>query len=208
MANVDNGDGTFQLDLMGGCNFIVDPQKPHLGGNMGGGDQGTDYSKDLWPWMVKRYAPKRILDVGCAEGHAMRAFRALGVDTVGLEGLAQNAKKCPQPTYVHDLTLGWYAPLEAIDMVWCCDVVEHVEERFVENILKTFQCAPLVALCHGTEGMAHSGWHHVNNKSVAYWAEKMQSAGYVLDEEGTKESHIVTKGRSYWPESGRFWRKA
>lgn len=207
MANVDNGDGTFQLDLMGGCNFIVDPQKPHLGGNMGGGDAGTDFSKDLWPWMVKKYAPKRILDVGCAEGHAMRAFRALGVDTVGLEGLAQNAKKCPQPTYVHDLTLGWYKPFESIDMVWCCDVVEHVEERFVENILKTFQCAPLVALCHGTEGMGHSGWHHVNNKSVEYWAEKMRSAGYELDVEGTKESHAVTKGRSYWPDSGRFWRK-
>ena len=205
MANIDNGDGTFQLDLMGGCNFIVDPQKPHLGGNMGGGDQGTDFSKDLWPWLVQKYQPKLILDVGCAEGHALRAFRSLGVHTVGLEGLAQNAKKCPQPTYVHDLTQGWYVPLEKIDFVWCCDVVEHIEERFVENILKTFQCAPRVALCHGTETMAHSGWHHVNNKSVEYWAERMKSAGFVLDEAGTAESHAVTKGRSYWPDSGRIW---
>lgn len=204
MANVDNGDGTFQLDLMGGCNFVVDPQKPHLGGNMGGGDAGTDYSKDLWPWLVKKYMPTRILDVGCAEGHAMRAFRALGVDTIGLEGLAQNAKKCPQPTIVHDLTKGPYV-VPNVDLVWCCDVVEHIEEQFVPNILLTFQSAKRVALCHGTEGMAHSGWHHVNNKSVEYWAEKMKSAGYVLDVEGTRESHEITKGRSYWPDSGRIW---
>jgi hypothetical protein len=204
VANVDNGDGTFQLDLMGGCNFVVDPQKPHLGGNMGGGDQGTDFSKDLWPWLVKKYAPKRILDVGCAEGHAMRAFRALGVDTVGLEGLKQNAAKCPQPVIVHDLTLG-PCIVNDVDMVWCCDVVEHIEERFIHNILTTFQNAPIVALCHGTEGMAHSGWHHVNNQTVGYWAEKMRSAGFRLDEEGTKESHAVTAGRSYWPESGRIW---
>ena len=207
MANVQRDDGTVELDLFGGCNFVVDPQKPHLGGNMGGGDQGTDFSKDLWPWMVSNYKPKRILDVGCAEGHAMRAFRTLGVDTVGLEGLAQNAKKCPEPTYVHDLTKG---PLiiPDIDLVWCCDVVEHIEEEYVPNILKTFQNANIVALCHGTEGMAHSGWHHVNNKSVEYWAEKMRSAGFRLDEEGTKESHAVTAGRSYWPDSGRIWVKA
>lgn len=207
MANVDNGDGTFQLDLMGGCNFIVDPQKPHLGGNMGGGDQGTDFSKDLWPWIVANYKPKRILDVGCAEGHALRAFRMLGVDTVGLEGLAQNAKKCPEPTYVHDLTKGPLI-LKDIDFVWCCDVVEHIEEEFVPHILNTFRNAPIVALCHGTEGMAHSGWHHVNNKSVEYWAEKMRSAGYQMDEHGTAKSHAITAGRSYWPESGRIWVRA
>jgi hypothetical protein len=206
MANVDNGDGTFQLDLMGGCNFIVDPQKPHLGGNMGGGDQGTDFSKDLWPWMVAKYKPKRILDVGCAEGHALRAFRALGVETVGLEGLPQNASKCPPPVIVHDLTLG-SRQVQDIDLIWCCDVVEHIEERFVENILNTFRCADIVALCHGTESMAHSGWHHVNNQTVGYWAEKMRSAGFKLDEEGTKESHAVTAGRSYWPDSGRIWVK-
>lgn len=207
MANVDNRDGTFQLDLMGGCNFIVDPKKPHLGGNMGGGDQGTDFSKDLWPWLVKRYGIKTLLDVGCAEGHAIRCFQSLGVGVLGLDGLWQNATKCKAPAVVHDLCEG---PLKAygFDMVWCCDVVEHVEERYVPNILETFKAGKLVALCHGTESMAHSGWHHVNNKSVEYWAEKMRSAGFRLDEEGTKESHAVTAGRSYWPDSGRIWVKA
>lgn len=204
MANVDNGDGTFQLDLMGGCNFVVDPHKPHLGGNMGGGDQGTDYSKDLWPWIVERYKPKTLLDVGCAEGHALRFFQSKGVSVLGLEGLWQNAVKCKVPVVVHDLQEG---PLKVmgLDMIWCCDVVEHVEERCVPHILETFKGAKVVALCHGTEGMANSGWHHVNNQSVGYWAEKMRSAGFHLDEVGTKESHAVAAGRSYWPESGRIW---
>ena len=204
MANVDNGDGTFQLDLMGGCNFVVDPQKPHLGGNMGGGDQGTDFSKDLWPWLVTSYQIKRIFDVGCAEGHALRAFKALGVEVLGLEGLWQNARKCKVPVVVHDLSLG-PCRVEGFDFIWCCDVVEHVEERFVPNILETFKSAKRVALCHGTESMGHSGWHHVNNKSVDYWAAQMKSAGFLLDAEGTRLSHEITKGRSYWPDSGRIW---
>lgn len=204
MANVDNGDGTFQLDLMGGCNFVVDPQKPHLGGNMGGGDMGTDYSKDLWPWLVERYKPSYLMDVGCAEGHALRFFQSKGVKVIGLEGLKQNAAKCKVHVVVHDLCEG---PLLVpdIDFIWCCDVVEHIEERYVQNILDTFKSAKIVALCHGTEGMAHSGWHHVNNKSVGYWAEKMASAGFDLDTAGTAESHRITSGRSYWPESGRIW---
>lgn len=204
MANVDNGDGTFQLDLMGGCNFIVDPQKPHLGGNMGGGDAGTDFSGDLWPWLVKKYSPQYLLDVGCAEGHALRFFHSLGVKVIGLEGLKQNAAKCGVPVIVHDLCEGPH-PVEGVDFIWCCDVVEHIEERYVPHILDTFKCAMRVALCHGTEGMGHSGWHHVNNKSVEYWAEKMRSARFELDEAGTAESHAITKGRSYWPESGRIW---
>ena len=194
------------IDFPGGCPMVVDPQKPHLGGNMRGGDEGTDFSKDLWPWLVQKYNIKTLLDVGCAEGHALRAFQALGVQTTGIEGLAQNAKKCPPPVTVHDLTTGPCVVMGGgVDMVWCCDVVEHIEERFVPNILETFRCGKRVALCHGTETMAHSGWHHVNNKSVEYWAEKMKSAGFVLDEAGTAESHAVTKGRSYWPDSGRIW---
>ena len=206
MANVDNGDGTFQLDLMGGCIFIVDPQKPHLGGNMGGGDQGTDFSKDLWPWLIQKYGVRHLFDVGCAEGHALRYFQSRGVEVLGLDGLKQNAAKCGAPVVVHDLCEGPYQTVPgAFDMVWCCDVVEHIEERYMPNILETLKMGKRVALCHGTETMANSGWHHVNNKSVEYWAEKMKSAGFVLDEAGTAESHVVTKGRSYWPDSGRIW---
>lgn len=204
MANEDLGDGTLKLDVFGGCPMVVDPQKPHLGGNMHGGDEGTDFSKDLWPWLVRKYEIKRLLDVGCAQGHAIRFFESLGVRALGLDGLWQNARRCGLPVIVHDLTKG-PCVVEGIDFIWCCDVVEHVEEAFVPNILDTFKPAKRVALCHGTEGMAHSGWHHVNNKSVGYWAEKMISAGFELDEAGTAESHVITKGRSYWPDSGRIW---
>src|SRR3990167_2145262 len=204
MANVDLGNGTFALDLVGGCPCVVDPQKPHLGGNMNGGDGGTDFSEDLWPWMVKKYEIKNLLDVGCAEGHALRFFRSQGVNVMGLDGLWQNAVKCGVPVLVHDLHSG-PVRINGVDMIWCCDVVEHINEEFVPNIMATFQGAERVALCHGTEGMGHSGWHHVNNKSVEYWAGQMGAAGFDLDTEGTAESHEITKGRSYWPDSGRIW---
>lgn len=194
------------IDYPGGCPMVVSPHKPHLGGNMAGGDGGTDYSNDLWPWIVEKFNPQYLMDVGSAEGHALHYFHSRGVKVIGLEGLARNAAKCKAPVIVHDLCEG-PRPVEGVDFLWCCDVVEHIEEKYVQNILDTFKCAKTVALCHGTEGMVNSGWHHVNNKTVGYWAEKMRSAGYEIDEAATAESHRITQGRSYWPDSGRIWIK-
>ena len=195
------------VDFPGGCPMVVDPTKPHLGGNMRGGDGATDYTADLWPWLARVYDLKEkvLLDVGCAEGHSVRAFRAFGVEAIGLEGLWQNARRVGFPTIVHDLTKG---PLriEGVEFVWCCDVLEHVAEEFVENVMETFKCARYVACCHGTEEHAPNGWHHVNNKSVEYWAAKFREAGFELEVGRTKESHEITKGRMYWPDSGRIWK--
>ena len=192
------------IDFKGGCPMVVDPQKPHLGGNMRGGDVSTDFSKCLWPWLVKRYAIKSLLDVGCAEGHALRAFSALGVPSVlGLEGLWQNARRCGVPTIAHDLTTG---PLriEGIDFVWCCDTVEHVEEKYAQNILDTFACAKTVALIHGDETTANNGWHHCNNRPAAYWDEKMVGAGFEIDHAGTAEGKTVST-LGLWPQAGRIF---
>lgn len=193
------------IDYPGGCPMVVDPTKPHLGGNMRGGDGGTDYRADLWPWLVQRYGIKTLLDVGCAEGHAVRAFRDFGVNAIGIEGLPQNARRCETPVIIHDLTKGPFR-IEGVEWIWCCDMVEHVEEQFVPNLLETFRCAKYVALCHGTHEHALNGWHHVNNKPVEYWAEKMRSAGFVLDVQGTEESRKLTAHRQYWPDSGRIWK--
>ena len=85
-------------------------------------------------------------------------------------------------------------------------MIEHLEEKYVPNLLETFCCAKYVALCHGTDAHTLNGWHHVNNKPVEYWAEKMMSAGFALDEAGTAESRQLTAHRQYWPDSGRIWK--
>lgn len=206
MANVDNRDGTFQIDLMGGCNFIVDPQKPHLGGNMGGGDSATAFKDDLFQWLVKKYSITSLIDVGCAEGHALRDFLSLGVTKVlGIEGLAQNAAKCGVPVVVHDLTDGPYI-VDGYDFVWCSDVAEHIEEKYAMNLLKTLANGNILAMAQGDETMDHSGWHHVNNKPESYWIEKLKEVGFYTDEEATQESRKQTT-RGIWPTLGRIYVK-
>ena len=205
MANVNNGDGTWQIDIMGGCNFVVDPQKPHLGDNMGGGDGATDFSSDLWPWMVKKLGVKSLIDVGCAEGHALHAFKALGVEKLlGIEGLPQNVAKVKVPCVVHDLTKG-PCIVEGFDWIWCSDVAEHIEEQYVGNFLATLANGKYLAMVQGGPGMGRSGWHHVNNQPSEYWVEKLKIVGFQVDDELTSQSKAITS-HGLWPEYGKIYR--
>lgn len=171
----------------------LDRKYPHLGGNIIGGDRNTFYPA-LWSWLVRRFGISTVLDVGCGEGHAMAEFSALGCAVHGIDGLEENIAACTNATVV-DLTISSYA--WPCDLVWCCEVVEHIDERFVDNLVRTLSNGRYVAMTHGLPGQ--SGYHHVNCKPADYWVGLMAAAGYRLMDE-TLESRPL--GGKYWKKSG------
>jgi len=62
------------------------------------------------------------------------------------------------------------------DAVWSCEFVEHVEEVFSENFLKTFDFADKIFMTHAVVGQ--EGYHHVNCQNTEYWIEKIEKRGY------------------------------
>jgi 2-polyprenyl-3-methyl-5-hydroxy-6-metoxy-1,4-benzoquinol methylase len=171
----------------------LDRKYPHLGGNIIGGDRNTFYPA-LWSWLVRRFDISTVLDVGCGEGHAMAEFSALGCEVHGIDGLEQNIAACTNATVV-DLTITAYE--WPCDLVWCCEVVEHIDERFVDNLVRTLSNGRYIAMTHGLPGQ--SGYHHVNCKPTDYWVGLMNIVGYRLMEE-TLESRSL--GGKYWKKSG------
>lgn len=192
----------------GGCPFVTDPSAPHLGGNFDGGDEGTTYTADLWPWLVDTYKPRTILDLGCGTGESAAAFRLLGANVIGLDGLGWNAVQCGErhsvPCIVWDLTKG---PLriEGIDLVWCSDVAEHIEEKYLPNLFNTLRHAKRIAMCQGLESSGPCGWHHVTNKPEAWWVEKLAEYGIEEVVEDTVESRKVGN-HGWWAKTGRIYR--
>lgn len=159
----------------------------HLGGYVPGGDEATFYP-DLWRTLVTTLNVKTVLDVGCGDGVALRYFRDdLGVSVVGIDGVAQD-----DPDVVtHDYTLG---PLGGaagyeFDLVWSCEFVEHVEERYLPNFVDTFKRGRIVLMTHADPGQP--GWHHVNCRPGDYWIGVMAAAGFSLDE------NLTATARSY-----------
>lgn len=167
--------------------YLLVEEQPHLGGYIVGGDPAT-YYPHLWNWLVNDYGVRSVIDIGCGEGHAVDYFAGLlcgGLEddrcpVLGIDGVEQDSPHIFQ----HDYTEG-PAPMydftatASFDLVWSCEFVEHVDEKYLPNLLDTFEYGKLVLMTHAEPGQP--GYHHVNCQTPDYWRGVMASLGYSLD---------------------------
>ncbi len=172
---------------------VLDDQRPDLGGNIRHGDINTFHPK-LWNLLIDRFAIRSMLDVGCGEGHTVRYFSRHGIFAHGIDGLISNVRRAVIPIAHHDLLEAPYTM--PVDLVWCCEVAEHISEDKVHNLIDTLANGNIVAMTHAVPGQ--DGHHHVNLKDDNYWIDLMEARGYILDpsnqafRELAREPHLHT----------------
>jgi len=174
-------------------NYGVERQE-HLGGYWRGGDPHS-WCPDLWQGVVKEYGIKSVIDVGCGEGYSTRYFQEMGLDVLGVEGGKEAIRNSAVPQLIahHDYTKGPYIPSSRCDLIWCCEFVEHVEERFVENFLATFSAGTYCLMTHALPGQ--DGYHHVNCQPPEYWIGRMKTIGFEHDPAATKHLRGLTEAK-------------
>jgi len=173
--------------------FVVDENRPDLGGNLRHGDAYT-WCPTLWRYLIERFGVSSVLDVGCGEGHAVKFFHRLGLVAHGIDGLITNVGRPVTPIALHDLLAGPY--IMPVDMVWSCEVAVHIAEEKVDNFLDTLANGRIVAMTHAVPGQA--GHHHVNCQPAEYWIEKMTSRRYTLAEDNALIREIAAKDFTSW----------
>jgi SAM-dependent methyltransferase len=185
--------------------LAVDRDDPALGGNMIGGDPQT-YHPALWAYVAERFSAKSLLDVGCGEGHCVQYCRALGLRATGFDGLKSNIERAVVPIILHDLRA---APFTLpVDIVHCCEVVEHVEDRYLDNLLQTLANGRIIAMTHALPGQ--SGYHHVNCQPSGYWIEHIERRGYAflpLETEQGKAKIVASGTWTYFVKSGLIFQR-
>ena len=155
--------------------FLVDENKTHLGGNILEGDPYT-FCPSTWQYLIDRFGVKSMLDMGSGYGYCADFFHRHGVRTIAVDGLETNVNHAIFPTVLHDFVDG---PFKCkVDLIHCQEVLEHVEEQFVGNLLDTFKSANIVVVTHAFPGQG--GYHHVNCQDPQYWIDKMTGAGFKL----------------------------
>ena len=163
------------MSLSGTSVGAFDPDRRDLGGNVRYGDVHT-WCPRLWRYLCEIYAVRSVLDVGCGEGHAVAFFHRLGVFAHGIEGMRANVDRAVVPVAQHDLVSGPY--VMPVDLVWCCEVAEHIVPDKVDNRLDTLANGRIVAMTHALPDQG--GHHHVNCQPPEYWIERMATRGFKL----------------------------
>jgi SAM-dependent methyltransferase len=167
----------------------------HLGGYIAGGDSYT-FCAPLWAQLIRDFQVKSVLDIGCAEGHAMQWFTQQGCEVWGVDGceIAIRNHLLPQRVSQHDFTTGPWS-MEPVDLVWCCEVLEHVEERYLPNLLAAIN-GRVAAVTAAPPGQ--SGYHHVNCQPPSYWIAKFAEIGFEYDRISTQRYKAQGEGIGIW----------
>lgn len=174
--------------------YMKDDNKKHLGGSIRGGDKST-WSPQLWDFLIDDLKINSLIDVGCAEGLTLEYFINKNIDNViGVEGLEEsyNISNVKKHIILHDYTTGNVDINSGYDLTWCCEFVEHIEEKYIQNFIDTFKKSKYVAMTHAFPDQP--GYHHVNCQLPEYWIKKLESEGFeYLSEYTLKLRHMTEK---------------
>jgi SAM-dependent methyltransferase len=165
------------------------------------GDPAT-YVPRLWDWMQETLGVRSVLDIGCGEGHAAAYLHRAGCKVMAIDGSVQAERDSVIPRFHHrhDYVDGPFIPQGSWDAVWCCEFVEHVEEKYTHHFLATFASARRYVIMTFA-GPGQLGFHHVNCQPEAYWVEKLRRLGFQLDDKLTARAREVA-GHGHFKKSG------
>jgi len=170
----------------------------HLGGFVSGGDPDT-YDPVVWQNIVNKYNPRTVLDIGCGEGHAIKWFLDNGVEAYGVDGssLVLEGSNVKERIFIHDFTQGkiQFGGILKPDLIWSCEFLEHVDEKYQDNYMRLFQSAPVVALTYSEPQWSDGGHHHVNCQPQEYWNEVFEKYGFAYDEKYSKHLRSIASAR-------------
>lgn len=140
--------------------------------------------------LYDHFKPNSVIDIGCANGVHLKAFKKLGVQRLfGIEGTKHWApyieKNHGENYKILDLRNPFDGSLDQFELVMCLEVLEHLEKQYakqaVKNILslgKTF----CISACP-----ISGGFHHFNPQPREYWIRVFGKLGAEYCKEESEE---------------------
>ena len=169
--------------------------KEHSLDYLGHGYWQEQYAKMVAVGLTKGF----VFDGGCACGSILKSFKDLGHQVLGMDlnNYMINLGKKEFGFLDHELVNGSMAntdlPDEAVDLLHTAQVLEHIPEEYIDDILdefvritkkggRLFIC--LDAIKEGqTKEMYLGDPTHVNIQPTLYWTKKFQQRGLLFDTE-------------------------
>lgn len=123
---------------------------------------------------------RSMIDIGCGPMGQVRLARELKIDAIGIDG----DKNC-KPDVLHDFTKGVCTDdviFRHFDFVWTVEFLEHVEARFLPNVICLLTVVTPQYLVISAAPPGKRGHHHVNCQSSSYWISLLDDFGFEFDQ--------------------------
>lgn len=134
---------------------------------------------DIAPFrfLVERFQPQSVLDIGCGKGIYLRLFESLGTTEIfGTDGVDQKTTVLGEAQYrPHDL----HKPLDlgrSFDLVMCLEVIEHLDPSVTAVAFDSVARHAKDRIVFSVASPGQNGRGHINcldmNRVLDLWAER------------------------------------
>lgn len=147
--------------------------------------------------IVKVFAPKSVVDVGCGPGQLLLALKERGVICRGLEYSSAALKICRKNALdvtMCDIRHDTLPKDSDADLVVSTEVAEHLSENYADRFVDILcSIADNVIITAAEPAVTYIGDHtHVNEQPKEYWINKFAHRGLKYNEA------ITTQFRTEW----------
>lgn len=179
-------------------------KRPEYLRHLGGHCNRTHLDEGVLNYMIDKFHVKSFLDIGCGPGGMVELALSKNLDCLGIDGDPLVERNIDKNFVLHDFCQTSYTANKKFDLVWSCEFVEHVEEIYQQNYLKTFELGQHVVLTFAPPGTP--GYHHVNCQPFEYWIEVFNKAGFFYDKNITEEIRSAsTMRRNFIRSNGLYF---
>jgi SAM-dependent methyltransferase len=144
-------------------------------------DFAAESARGIVSLLMEWVHPRSVIDLGCALGDWLAAFRENGVDDIiGVDGSYIDLKslQIPQERFKsHDLSRPYYDE-RTFDLAICLEVAEHLPSSSALGLIRSLTAlSPLVLFSAAVPGQG--GINHVNEQWQDYWLALFRNEGYL-----------------------------
>lgn len=141
-------------------------------------------AQEVVPWVMRRLAPRTVIDVGCGTGSWLAVFAEHGCEILGLEGesVADELLVIPRARFrVVDLEKE-IEPPGRFDFALCLEVAEHLSAPAGRRLVRLL-CSASDAILFGAAVPGQGGENHINEQWPDYWQRTFEEEGFSFEDE-------------------------
>lgn len=146
-------------------------------------------AKDFVKILIRAFAPKSVIDIGCGNGIYLAEFLKNNVDILGYDGspAAISSSLVGDKIKLHDLC----EPLELsqhFDLCLCLEVAEHLEKSCAQTLISALTgLSATIIFTAATPGQGPISIGHINEQPPRYWQEKFERKNFILNKTLTEK---------------------